>query len=308
MNNQIEHRHLRYFLAVAEELHFRKAAEKLFISQPGLSRQIKQMEQDLGVTLFERNNRRVALTKTGDYLQKELQINLKNLEDILTHSKLIHHGKEGHLTFGFVGSAMLQIIPAILKQFNSKFPKVMFKLEEMDNQKQIEGLLSQEIDVGFVRLERVPRSLEIHTVLKETFCLVLPKNHPVNKRNFKNLSQFKDSPFILFDPEYSASYYEKVMQIFDGCGFAPIISHNTIHASSIYKLVENNLGVSIVPKSLQFGYDMNVKFIELDAIPQRAFLSIAWSKNNRNPMLQNILQLINPPIEPLLKNVRAAKI
>mgnify|MGYP001129812626 FL=1 len=308
MSNQIEHRHLRYFLAVAEELHFRKAAEKLFISQPGLSRQIKQMEQDLGVTLFERNNRRVALTKTGDYLQKELQINLKNLEDILAHSKLIHHGKEGHLTLGFVGSAMLQIIPAILKQFNSKFPKVMFKLEEMDNQKQIEGLLSQEIDVGFVRLERVPRSLEIHTVLKETFCLVLPKNHPVNKRNFKNLAQFKDSPFILFDPEYSASYYEKVMQIFDGCGFAPIISHNTIHASSIYKLVENNLGVSIVPKSLQFGYDMNVKFIELDAIPQRAFLSIAWSKNNRNPMLQNILQLINPPIEPLLKNVRAAKI
>ena len=308
MSNQIEHRHLRYFLAVAEELHFRKAAEKLFISQPGLSRQIKQMEQDLGVTLFERNNRRVALTKTGDYLQKELQINLKNLEDILTHSKLIHHGKEGHLTLGFVGSAMLQIIPAILKQFNSKFPKVMFKLEEMDNQKQIEGLLSQEIDVCFVRLERVPRSLEIHTVLKETFCLVLPKNHPVNKRNFKNLSQFKDSPFILFDPEYSASYYEKVMQIFVGCGFAPIISHNTIHASSIYKLVENNLGVSIVPKSLQFGYDMNVKFIELDAIPQRAFLSIAWSKNNRNPMLQNILRLINPPIEPLLKNVRAAKI
>ncbi len=308
MSNQIEHRHLRYFLAVAEELHFRKAAEKLFISQPGLSRQIKQMEQDLGVTLFERNNRRVALTKTGDYLQKELQINLKNLEDILAHSKLIHYGKEGHLTLGFVGSAMLQIIPAILKQFNSKFPKVMFKLEEMDNQKQIEGLLSQEIDVGFVRLERVPRSLEIHTVLKETFCLVLPKNHPVNKRNFKNLSQFKDSPFILFDPEYSASYYEKVMQIFDGCGFAPIISHNTIHASSIYKLVENNLGVSIVPKSLQFGYDMNVKFIELDAIPQRAFLSIAWSKNNRNPMLQNILRLINPPIEPLLKNVRAAKI
>ena len=308
MSNQIEHRHLRYFLAVAEELHFRKAAEKLFISQPGLSRQIKQMEQDLGVTLFERNNRRVALTKTGDYLQKELQINLKNLEDILAHSKLIHHGKEGHLTLGFVGSAMLQIIPAILKQFNSKFPKIMFKLEEMDNQKQIEGLLSQEIDVGFVRLERVPRSLEIHTVLKETFCLVLPKNHPVNKRNFKNLSQFKDSPFILFDPEYSASYYEKVMQIFDGCGFAPIISHNTIHASSIYKLVENNLGVSIVPKSLQFGYDMNVKFIELDAIPQRAFLSIAWSKNNRNPMLQNILRLINPPIEPFLKNVRAAKI
>ena len=191
MSNQIEYRHLRYFLAVAEELHFRKAAEKLFISQPGLSRQIKQMENDLGVTLFERHNRKVALTSTGKYLQKELQMNLKNLEDILDHSKLIEQGKEGHLKLGFVGSAMLQIIPTILKQFNSKFPKVMFNLEEMDNQKQIEGLLSQDIDVGFVRLERVPRSLEIHTVLKETFCLVLPKNHPVNKSNLKIFPNLK---------------------------------------------------------------------------------------------------------------------
>ena len=133
MSNQIEHRHLRYFLAVAEELHFRKAAEKLFISQPGLSRQIKQMEQDLGVTLFERNNRRVALTKTGDYLQKELQINLKNLEDILAHSKLIHHGKEGHLTLGFVGSAMLQIIPAILKQSKDKDYFIDVEVPDVNN-------------------------------------------------------------------------------------------------------------------------------------------------------------------------------
>ena len=278
MSNQIEYRHLRYFLKVAAELHFRKAAEKLFISQPGLSRQIKQMEQSLGVTLFERHNRKVTLTRAGKYLQKEVQMNLKNLEDILAHSKYIAQGKEGHLRLGFVGSAMLQIIPSMLKQFSVGFPKVMFKLEEMNNQKQIESLLSQDIDMGFVRLERVPSGVEICTVLKESFCLVLPKNHPVNKNNFKSMSQFKDSPFILFDPEYSASYYEKVMQIFDDCGFTPIVAHNTIHASSIYKLVENNLGVSIVPKSLQIGYDMNVKFIALDHIPQKAVLSVVWAK------------------------------
>ena len=251
MSYQIEIRHIKYFLAVAEELHFRKAAEKLFISQPGLSRQIKQMEVDLGVVLFERHNRKVVLTKPGLYLQKELTQNLKNLTHILNHAKLLHDGMGGDLKLGYVGSAMQQIIPDLLLRFQKEHPEVLFSLKEMDNQRQIEGLLSHDIDMGFVRLERVPRGLEIQPVLKEPFCLVLPKNHPIDASNFKNISQFKDESFILFDPAYSAFYYENVMQIFDNSGFSPIISHNTIHASSIYKLVENNFGISIVPKSLQ---------------------------------------------------------
>ena len=97
MGNQIELRHIRYFLAVAEELHFRKAAERLYISQPGLSRQIKQMEDDLGIKLFERNNRKVNLTKVGLYLKTELSRKLKNLDHIFNHAKLLHEGKNGIL-------------------------------------------------------------------------------------------------------------------------------------------------------------------------------------------------------------------
>lgn len=292
MSYQIELRHIRYFLAVAELLHFRKAAEKLFISQPGLSRQIKEMEDNIGIKLFDRHNRQVKLTHTGLYLKEELSKNLKSLDAILHHAKLLEDGKDGKLNFGYVGSAMQKIIPELLLKFTEDHPNILFSLKEMDNGKQIEGLLSQHIDIGFVRLERIPRGLESHPVLKEPFCLVLPKHHTIDASNFKNLSQFKEEHFILFDPEYSASYYKKVMEIFDASGFSPIVSHNTIHAGSIYKLVENNFGVSIVPQSLINENNSKTKFIELHKIKQRTTLSAIWNKDNRNPILKNILSLI----------------
>ncbi len=293
MSNQIEFRHFKYFLAVAEDLHFRKAAERLFISQPGLSRQIKQMEEDLEIQLFVRHNRKVQLTEAGQYLKTEITQNLKNLNAILNNAKLLQDGKHGQLKFGYVGSAMQDIIPNLLIDFKKEHPNIQFGLKEMDNQKQIESLLSHDIDLGFVRLDRVPRGLTIKPILEESFCLVLPKNHHINETNFKNLEQLKNESFILFDPSYSPSYYEKVMQIFDESGFSPIISHNTIHAASIYKLVENNFGLSIVPKSLQKGYNMNVKFIELTKIKQRTTLSVIWNKSNRNPILKSLLKKLN---------------
>ena len=292
MSNQIELRHIKYFLAVAEDLHFRKAAERLFISQPGLSRQIKQMENDLGVVLFERHNRKVLLTKAGVYLKNELTINLKNLEYTFNHAKLLSSGKSGDLKFGYVGSAMQQIIPNLLLEFEKTHQNVVVGLKEMDNQKQVEGLLSFDIDLGFVRLERVPKGLEVKQILKESFCLVLPQNHPINENNFKSLSQFKQDSFILFDPKYSSTYYEKVMQIFDDSGFSPIISHNTIHSGSIFKLVENNFGISIIPKSLTENYHDKIKFIELKKIKQKTMLSVVWNANNRNPILREIIKLL----------------
>lgn len=292
MSNQLELRHLKYFLAVAEDLHFRKAAERLFISQPGLSRQIKQMEDDLGIKLFERHNRKVELTKAGSYLKTEITQHIKDLDRILNQAKLLNDGIGGDLKFGYVGSAMQEIIPNLLLKFRTENPNAQFSLKELDNQKQIDSLLTHDIDIGFVRLERVPRDLQIKPVLKENFCLVLPKNHPINANNFKSLKQLKNDAFILFDSKYSASYFEKVMQIFDDNGFTPIIAHNTIHASSIYKLVENDFGISIVPKSLQNKNEKGVKFIELTNIPQKTVLSVIWNKKNRNPILEKFLNHI----------------
>jgi DNA-binding transcriptional LysR family regulator len=292
MSYQIELRHIKYFLAVAEDLHFRKAAERLFISQPGLSKQIKQMETGLGIVLFERHNRKVNLTKAGEYLKRELSINLKNIEHTLNHAKLLNDGKNGDLKFGYVGSAMQEIIPNLLVQFKNDYPTIVSSLKEMDNQKQIEGLLSYDLDLGFVRLDRVPRGLTIKPIIKESFCLVLPEDHQINAGNFKNVLQFKEESFILFDPKYSSSYYEKVMQLFDDSGFSPIVSHNTIHAGSIYKLVENNFGISIVPKSLAIQNNHKIKFIELKKVKQKTTLSVVWNTNNRNPILKEIIKLL----------------
>ena len=292
MSYQIELRHLRYFLAVAEELHFRKAAEKLFISQPGLSRQIKLLEEELGVVLFERHNRKVVLTKVGAYLKVEFELQLKTLSHTLENAKLLHDGKRGALKIGYVGSAMQDVIPNLLLSFEKNHPNILFNLKEIDNQNQIEGLLDYSLDIGFVRLERVPRALEIKTILKENFCLVLPKDHLINEDNFKSLSQFKAASFILFDAKYSTSYYEKVMQIFDDCGFTPLISHNTIHSSSIFKLVENNFGISIIPKSLAQKRGHKIKFIELDKISQKTTLSVIWNQKNTNPILNDVLELL----------------
>jgi len=294
MSNQIELRHYKYFLALAKDLHFRKAAERLYISQPGLSRQIKQMEEDLGFSLFERHNRKVELTKAGLYLQKELKNTFKQLDDILEHAKLVNDGLDGNLKLGYVGSAMQIVIPDLLLKYKNKHPHVLFSLNEMDNEKQIQALLNREIDVGFVRMERVPRGINLHPIFEDTFSLVLPKGHPLNESNFEDLSQFKDEAFILFESSYSESYHEKVMQIFDHSNFSPIISHQTVNASSIFRLVEKEFGVAIVPTSLKLGYDMDIKFIELNNIPQRTTLRMVWNNMNTNPVLDNLINTLVP--------------
>jgi DNA-binding transcriptional LysR family regulator len=292
MSNQIELRHYKYFLALAKDLHFRKAAERLYISQPGLSRQIKQMEEDLGFSLFERHNRKVELTKAGLYLQKELKNTFKQLDDILEHAKLVNDGLDGNLKLGYVGSAMQIVIPDLLLKYKNKHPHVLFSLNEMDNEKQIQALLNREIDVGFVRMERVPRGINLHPIFEDTFSLVLPKDHPINENDFEDLSQFKDEAFILFESSYSESYHEKVMQIFDHSHFSPIISHQTVNASSIFRLVEKKFGVAIVPTSLKLGYDMDIKFIELKNIPQRTTLRMVWNNMNTNPVLDNLINTL----------------
>ena len=292
MSYQLELRHLKYFLAVAEDLHFRKAAERLFISQPGLSRQIRQMEEDLGITLFERHNRKVRLTKAGEYLQKELTRNLNNLDRIISYAKLINDGVNGELRLGYVGSAMQKLIPDLLLHFTRKHPNVTFSLNEMENNQQIHALLNEEIDIGFVRIERVPRGLNIHPLFEDTFSLVLPREHKLDESNLQSISQLKDEPFILFNASYSESYYEKVMQIFDSAGFAPIVSHYTVNAASIFRLVENGFGISIIPTALKYGYNMDVKFVELKNIPQRTTLKVVWNTDNSNPALKDLITII----------------
>lgn len=292
MGYQLELRHFNYFLAVAEELHFRQAAEKLFISQPGLSRQIKQMEEILGTSLFVRNKRKVSLTPAGEYLKSELEFILNHLEVTKKQLKSIGDGNLGEIRIGFLGSAMQNVIPELLIKLKNKYAGIKANLEELSNNAQVNAVLRDKLDVGFVRLARVPNGIELRPVFEDTFSVVLPKDHKLNSTSLKGVHQLAEESFILFSQDYSPLYYDTVMSICEDEGFTPKISHKSVHAQTIFKLVENNLGIAIVPTSLQYGFQMDVKFIELKKISQRAVLSVIWKADNRNPALQHCIDLL----------------
>ncbi|MHA7129049.1 LysR family transcriptional regulator [Algoriphagus namhaensis] len=288
----MELRHLHYFLAVAEELNFRKAAEKLFISQPGLSRQIKDLEDELEVQLLERSKKHVHLTAAGDYFQSEMRFLLNHLESAKLQLKQISEGRAGELRVGFLGSASNQVLPEFMRRLDRKYPGISTTLEEMTNAAQVDLLLSDKLDLGFVRLASVPEGLEMKTVSRDTFSLVVPRGHSVTEGNFHSLRQVENEDFLLFSSDYSKYYYDQIMSICRSAGFHPKIKHKSVHALTIFKLVEQGMGVSIVPHSLQDGYDLGVRFMPIPDTGQFTELSVLWKPKNRNPVLQTALPLL----------------
>ncbi|MEM0940855.1 MAG: LysR family transcriptional regulator [Bacteroidota bacterium] len=292
MSYQIELRHLHYFLILSEELHYRKAADRLFISQPGLSKQIKYLEDLLAVRLLDRNKRNVSLTPAGEYLSNQIKQLDKKVDEMVHGTRLIDSGLKGNLRIGYIGSAMQNIIPELLKSIDRDFPDIQFGLYEMGNSAQVEKLLHHSIDLGFVRMDHLPKSLKAITVYEDTFSVVLPENHPIADVKLDDLSRMKEEKFILFESSYSQSYYLKVMQIFADAGFTPKVAHHTIHANSIFRLVENGFGIAIIPTSLKLGYDLKVKFAELSSIAQRASIVAVWNPDNTNPVLANVIETL----------------
>ncbi|MEP3207917.1 MAG: LysR family transcriptional regulator [Maribacter sp.] len=292
MSYQLELRHFKYFMAVAEELHYRKAAERLFISQPGLSRQIKQMEAILDAQLFIRSKKKVSLTPAGEYLRGELEFVLNHLELTKKQLKLINEGNSGELRIGFLGSAMQHVIPQLLVKLRDAYPDIKTSLDELSNHAQLNAVLKDKLDLGFVRLARVPKELRIRPVFEDTFSIVLPKDHILDAKSFKGMKQLTEERFVLFSQDYSPLYFDKVMSICEDAGFTPKVSHRSVHAQTIFTLVENKLGIAIIPTSLQYGFNLNVKFIELKRIKQRAQLSVIWKKDNRNPVLKHGVNLL----------------
>lgn len=289
----MELRHLNYFKAVAEELNFRKAAERLFISQPGLSRQIKQLEEIFEVQLFERDQKHVELTAAGIYLKGEVDFVLNHLDMTRNQLKLIAAGKIGELRIGFLGSASNQVLPSLLSKLNSQQPLISTSLEELSNAVQVEMIEKDKLDLGFVRLASVPKELEMKVVLRDSFSLVVPKWHPLQEKDFYSVNQFKEESFVLFSSDYSNLYYEQIIGICRDAGFSPKIRHKSVHALTIFKLVENGMGVAIVPTSLKEGYELNVRFMNIPNIPQFTELSVIWKAENRNPALKQVLPLID---------------
>ena len=292
----MEVRQLKYFLGVANELHFSKAAEKLFIAQPALSRQIQALEESLSVLLFERDKRNVKLTPAGRYLREEAAQVISQLENIGKRTQLIHSGEEGEVRIGHPGSAIYSVIPPLLSKLRNDFPQIKANLSEILEDDLYGSLKNYQIDVGFVREPLSDKNLTTKVLLQESFALILPENHWITNENFRSLAQVKNEPFVLPPRHVGSTYYDLLVQMCEREGFLPNVVHESIHGATILRLVEYNLGISIMPISYRLSTAMRVKFIELKDIPERTQLSMAWRKNDTNPILQNFLKVADEMI------------
>ncbi|SMO40377.1 LysR family transcriptional regulator [Solitalea koreensis] len=292
MGYQIELRHLKYFQVLAEELKFRKAAERLYISQPGLSRQIKQMEELFNVSLFDRTKKKVELTPAGIYLKNEVDYIFNHLDTIKQQLDNIAQGKETELRIGFLGSAAQKVIPELVFRLSKEYPGIRTILEELPNKLQIDLLEKNKLDMGFVRMQQFAEGISKHLIHQDTFSLVLPMDHPLTNPSYETIKSLSSEPFIFFSSEDSPFYHDLIMGICEDHGFRPQVFHKSANALTIYKLVEEGLGIAIVPTGLQYGYDLKVKFVELSYIPQKTELYVIWKESNRNPALTNVVELL----------------
>ena len=247
MSDQIELRHLRYFLAVAETLHFSRAAKRLGIAQPPLSQQIRRLEQLLGHALFERTTRGVTLTLAGQLLAKRAQSTMEKVDEDLAQVRRLGRGEEGTLTVGFSGSVMFTELPAAIQSYRRRYPKVELRLRELVTTAQIAALLNGTLDLAFLRDGDPTEGIRMTTLLKEKYVAVLPEAHPLAKRRSLSVKALEGEPFIMFARHMGPLAYDRTIACCERSGFRPNIVQDAPQWLTLVRLVAAGLGVSLAP-------------------------------------------------------------
>ena len=246
----MEFRHLRYFLVLAEELHFGRAAKRLSISQPPLSLNIQQLETSVGARLFERDSRGVRLTAAGRAFRESATALLAQAESARLLAREIEAGAVGRLRVGFVGSMLYRGLPQRLQEFQARYPGIHVALTELNSQEQIDALLHGELDAGFVHTSRVPDELATTLAHSEAFVCCMPADHPLTERDAVALADLRGEPFVLFSRKASPDYYSRIFDMCATQGFYPRIRHEVRHWLSVVSLVSQGMGVAVVPAAM----------------------------------------------------------
>ena len=288
----MELRHIKYFLTLADELHFRRAAEKLFIAQPPLTRQIKNLEEELGVQLFKRTKRKVQLTVYGKYLRTEAGRIFQQIESIKNHIQLLGEGCAGQIKIGYVGSAMHAILPKILTEIYQKLPQIHTSMIEIKTLDQIVKLKDGSLDIAFIRAPVTLEDLTIQPIFSETLSLVLPAGHPLTGSHHIQLSDLAKEPFIGFCRECAPGLFDSIIGLCNRAGFSPQIIHDSSQINSVIRLVESGMGYSIVPTSVKHGYNVHVWFYELKDYPERAELALVYHPGHLTPASKRVVDLV----------------
>jgi DNA-binding transcriptional LysR family regulator len=288
----MELRHLRYFVAVAEELHFGRAARRMNLAQPPLSQQIRALEAELGLPLFLRTSRKVALTEAGHLFLQHSRLVLAQADHARNAITGMHRGETGRLTIGFVSSAMYSLVPAILREFNRRRPKVEIRCLEMTGAQQEAAFKERQIQIAFTRNQSDGPHLHRETLITERFVLALPTGHPLARRVRPRLRDFANEGFILFSRTQGSAIYDGIIASCQRAGFSPRISQEGGGVQTILALVAAGLGVAMVPASLQNLQRPGVVYRALPrADSQEVELALVWRQDDRSAATEAFLQI-----------------
>lgn len=295
----MELRHIRYFLAVADELSFRRAAARLHVAQPSLSSQILQLEEEIQVRLLERDTHRVVLTAAGRSFLESCRRTMRDVEDSTRTARLIARGEAGQISIGFVASLGLGLLPAVLRAYRRKFPQVDVGLAEMDTSQQIKALNEHRLDLGFVGLglpSEEMTDLKVATVAQEKLFAVLPQHHPLaNPKQGKgraiSLSALAHEPFLFAERSSAPVFNPWLMVLCREAGFQPQIRQEAGQPVTVLNYVAAGLGVTILPAQFRRLRMVGVSFIPLaSSVPPYRYCA-AWSPENRHPAVQNLVEV-----------------
>ncbi|MBD2075657.1 LysR family transcriptional regulator [Phormidium sp. FACHB-592] len=286
----MELRHLRYFVAVAEELHFNRAAERLHIAQPPLSQQIKQLEVELGVELFDRRTKRqVQLTEAGQVLLQATYRILAQVEQATSDTQRAGRGETGTLVVGFTSTVVYDILPAILSQYQQQFPNVNLVLRELTTTQQEEALQNHQIEIGFCHPPLKNENLELEPISQESLVVALPEVHPLACETTIPIASLADESFILFPRYLGSGFYDQIVSFCQQANFSPKVVQEAVQMQTIIGLVSANMGVALVPASLQNLQRAGVVYKPLAGTTPQVEIAIAWRSDNVTPVLCEFL-------------------
>ena len=276
MDRDVELRHLRYFVAVAEELHFGRAAARLHLAQPPLSQQIRKLEQILGHALFARTSRAVKLTSVGEVFLERARRTLRNVEEDLQEARSVGRGETGTLKVGFIGSSMLTPLPAMLGRYRRQYPGVLLQLHEAYTAMLFQGLMKGSLDAGIARDGGPVDGLQVETLFSEAFVAVLPAKHALAKQKTISAADLRDEPFVFYPRSASELAYTKPVSLCEAHGFRPHVVQEAPHWLTILRLVGAGLGVSIGPACVARIATPDVVCRSLRGAAVRSDIELAW--------------------------------
>lgn len=291
----LELRQLRYFVTVAEELHFGKAALRLHMTQPPLSQTIQALEQLLGAALFERSRRGVALTPAGIALLPEARRLLAQAQELPQLVQRAAAGEVGRLTLAFVSSADYSVLPPFLRAYRTAYPQVQITLQEATSDLQLDDLLHNRIDAGLLippLPDKAKLELDYLPVLNEPLVLAVPAGL-LAKKGKVALAAMPRLPLIVFPRAISPALYDAILSVFRGAGITPEIGQQAIQMQTIVSLVSAGMGMALVPQSVSNLMRPGVEYRALADTGPLVETGLAWRRDNTSPVLRGFLELLN---------------